>query len=55
MTNILLSYEPYKYTYIPIRTYLAFPWVKGWRGDPLILGFWQYVDIDEAQQKPHLR
>jgi len=55
MTNLLIAYEPYKFTYSPIRTNLAFPWVKGWRPDPLILGWWQYVDIDEAMQKPHLR
>jgi ABC-type transport system substrate-binding protein len=55
MADLLIAYEPYKYTYIPIRTSLAFPWVEGWRMDPLILGWWQYVDIDEAKQKPHLR
>jgi ABC-type transport system substrate-binding protein len=55
MRDILNAYMPTKFALIPIQIYLWYPWLKGMRFDPLINDWWRYVDIDEAQQKPHLQ
>jgi hypothetical protein len=55
MRDILNAYMPTKFALIPIQIYLWYPWLKGMRFDPLVNDWWRYVDIDEAQQKPHLQ
>jgi ABC-type transport system substrate-binding protein len=55
MRDIVNAYEPAKFTWNPVGIYLNYPWVKGYRRDPLIADWWKYVDIDETAQASHLQ
>ena len=48
--RVLAAYAPYRYHVHRILTDLAWPWVEGYRRPPYWLAWWQYVDIDAAEQ-----
>ena len=48
--RLLAAYAPYRYHVHRILTDLAWPWVEGFRRPPYWLAWWQYVDIDAAEQ-----
>ena len=48
--RVLAAYAPYKYHVHRILTDLAWPWVEGYRRPPYWLAWWQYVDVDAAEQ-----
>jgi ABC-type transport system substrate-binding protein len=53
--RILLVYAPYKNGVHRIHTDLAWPWLIGYRRPPYWQDWWQYVDIDTAQQAKALK
>jgi ABC-type transport system substrate-binding protein len=55
MRDLLIAYEPLKPTWHPIGIALSYPWVKGYRYDPLVSDWWRYVDVDEGGQRPYLK
>jgi ABC-type transport system substrate-binding protein len=48
--RIIVAYMPYKYHVHRIYTDLAQPWLHGYRRPPFWNTWWQYVDIDAAEQ-----
>ncbi len=48
--RLMTAYAPYKFGIHRILTDLAWPWVEGFRRPVFWLDWWQYVDIDAAQQ-----
>ncbi len=48
--NILAVYAPYKYGIHRILTDLSWPWLTGYRRTPYNSDWWQYVDVDAAEQ-----
>ncbi len=48
--RIIVAYMPYKYSVHRILTDLAQPWLHGYRRPPFWNTWWQYVDIDAAEQ-----
>jgi ABC-type transport system substrate-binding protein len=48
--RIIVAYMPYKYHVHRILTDLAQPWLHGYRRPPFWNTWWQYVDIDAAEQ-----
>jgi ABC-type transport system substrate-binding protein len=55
MRDLLIAYEPLKPTWHPIGICMSYPWVKGYRYDPLTPDWWRYVDVDETAQRPYLK
>jgi len=53
MVALLNAYLPEKYALNAIRIYLHYPWVLGYRYDPLIADWWRYVDIDAQMQSAY--
>lgn len=54
MKRIGVAYMPYKINGHRFASDLTHPWVIGYRRHPFMREFWRYVDIDPAQQAPHL-
>ena len=48
--KILVAYAPYKHGVHRIWTDLAWPWLIGYQRTPYNSDWWQYVDIDAAEQ-----
>jgi ABC-type transport system substrate-binding protein len=48
--RLLAAYAPYNNGVHRILTDLAWPWLAGFRRPPYWLAWWQYVDIDAAEQ-----
>lgn len=48
--RLLTAYAPHRYQVHRILTDLAWPWLTGFRRPPYWLPWWQYVDIDAAEQ-----
>jgi ABC-type transport system substrate-binding protein len=48
--RIVAAYAPYHNGVHRILTDLAWPWLTGFRRPPYWLAWWQYVDIDAAEQ-----
>ena len=48
--RLLAAYAPYKFHVHRILTDLAWPWLIGFRRPPYWLPWWQYVDLDAAEQ-----
>jgi ABC-type transport system substrate-binding protein len=53
--RIIVAYMPYKYHVHRIHTDLAQPWLHGYRRPPFWNTWWQYVDIDAAEQAKVIR
>jgi ABC-type transport system substrate-binding protein len=48
--RLMVAYMPYKFHVHRILTDLTQPWLHGYRRAPYWLTWWQYVDIDTAEQ-----
>jgi ABC-type transport system substrate-binding protein len=53
--KIATAYMPYKDEMHRISTDLAYPWLLGYRRPQVSVDWWEYVDIDTAQQAKVLR
>ncbi|MCU0774212.1 MAG: ABC transporter substrate-binding protein [Ideonella sp.] len=47
---LMVAYMPYKLSSHRIATDLMHPWVSGYRRNPFVREFYQYVDVDAGQQ-----
>jgi ABC-type transport system substrate-binding protein len=47
---LMVAYVPYKLSCHRIATDLMHPWVVGYRRNPFVREFYQYVDVDPARQ-----
>jgi ABC-type transport system substrate-binding protein len=54
LVKIMVADMPYKVSTHRILTDMAHPWLIGYRREQFARDFWQYVDIDVAQQAQHL-
>lgn len=50
MEKILVAYAPYKFVAHRYALDLMQPWVLGYRRQPFLYDWWQYIDIDTAQE-----
>ena len=48
--RLLIAHAPYKWGVHRIHTDIAQPWLHGYRRPPYWTDWWQYVDIDAAEQ-----
>lgn len=51
MNKLFLAYAPWKLGVHRIYTDLMHPWVHGYHRHPVLRGWWQYVDVDGAEQR----